>query len=252
MSPLIVANWKMNPPRLDDALKLYKSIATLSRSLKNIETVVCPPSPFIEPLMRSLRSSPVVLGGQNIHSESSGAFTGEVSGSMLYTAGARFVIVGHSERRAMGEDDELVSRKVLAAYKARLTPIVCVGESVRDSSGDYLHIVARQLEASVQYITGAQLAKTVIAYEPVWAIGDTAKKAAEPRDVEEMTLYIRRILADRIGPNKAARVRILYGGSVNAQNALDFLGDTRADGLLVGRASVTAQFLTMLKAVNAA
>ena len=247
---LIVANWKMNPPRVEDALKLYKETTQAARKCKNLEVAACVPAAYLSPLSKSSRSLAVALGAQDLFTEPKGAYTGEHAGTMLKGVGAEYVLVGHSERRAQGEDDELISRKLLAAHKARLTPILCVGESERDSHGEYLKYVGGQIERGLQYITGPQVAKTVIAYEPVWAIGEGAQRAAEPRDVEEMSLYIRRVIADRIGPNRANKMKLLYGGSVDASNAPDFLTGASANGLLVGRASLKSSFSNLLSAVN--
>ncbi|MDP3989530.1 MAG: triose-phosphate isomerase [bacterium] len=247
MERIVIANWKMNPSRIKDALKLFKTTHTATRACKNTTVMVAAPAPFL-PLLAKLPGKQVVsLAAQDLSHQGGGAYTGEVGGSMLASIGASHVLVGHSERRLQGEDDECVARKMLSAHKARLVPILCVGESQRDADGAYLRTVGDQVVQALQYLTASHIAKSMIAYEPIWAIG---AQAAQTRDVEEMCLYIRRSLSDRVGPNRAARIPILYGGSVEVRNAASFIEETGVQGLLVGRASLHASFGSLLKKVD--
>jgi len=247
---LVIANWKMNPARIQDALKLCKSTNAAARMVKNTQVIIAVPTPYIATLYKMPGKHYAFLSAQDVSYEEGGAFTGEVAGSMLFSSGATYVLVGHSERRLMGESDEQVARKMLATHKARLTPVLCVGEELRDEEGEYLKIVGEQVIQALQYLTASHIAGSVIAYEPVWAVGARATRAANPRDVEEMSLYIRRIVADRIGPNRAARVPILYGGSIEKGIAGIFMRDAGVQGLLVGRASLKVSFAKLLQEID--
>ncbi|MDP3956193.1 MAG: triose-phosphate isomerase [bacterium] len=250
MQQIVIANWKMNPPRLNEAVRLFKNTSQASKKLKHTSVVIATPVSYLYALSKTLKGKGPAFAAQDIFTEVLGAFTGEESATMLKEVGAEYAIVGHSERRAMGENNELISRKVLAAHKAKLIPILCIGESQRDSLGEYLKTIGEQLESGLQYVTGPQVAKTIIAYEPVWAIGAEAKKEATARDIVEVNLYIRRVLTDRIGPNKANSVSILYGGSVSAENISEYVKEAGVNGFLVGRASLLASFTKILEAVD--
>ena len=228
---LIAGNWKMNGLRAD-GLALTRGLAErAAASPPEAELLVCPPATLIAPVAEALRGGPVALGGQDCHTEPSGAHTGDVSAEMLADLGCRYVIVGHSERRANhGESDIRVRRKAEAALRAGLVPIVCVGETETERMrGEQADIVKRQLEGSLPERAGPESA--VIAYEPVWAIG--TGRTATSQDVAEMHAHIRGLLGGR-----GAAMRILYGGSVKAANAAELLALEDVDGALVGGASL--------------
>jgi triosephosphate isomerase len=231
---LIVGNWKMNGSLA--SLAELGAIAEAARSAGGVDVAICPPFTLIAPAVT--RSGGLAIGAQDCHSEPSGAHTGSVSAAMIQEAGARLVIVGHSERRAgQAETDEAVRGKAEAALAAGLTAIVCVGESeAQRSAGEHAAVVSAQLAGSVPEDAGD--GELVVAYEPIWAIG--TGKVATPADVASMHEVIRKALVERLG-ERGGRVRILYGGSVKPDNAGELLGVEDVDGALVGGASLTAR-----------
>lgn len=234
---LIIGNWKMYPVSLKDAKANFVGIKKLASTLRNVQTVICPPFVYGGELQKLVTGHRCVVGAQNAWVENEGAYTGEVSPAMLVSLKLSYVIIGHSERRAMGETDELVNKKVLAAVKAGLTVVLCVGERERDPDGEYMKLIANQLRVALHGIQKKELSQIVIAYEPIWAIGKHALRAASPDDALEVSILIKKTLADLYGKDGAS-VAILYGGSVDAKNAWEFLLKSQVDGLLVGRASL--------------
>ena len=234
---LIVGNWKMNGSL--GALAELGAIAAAAREAAGVDVAVCPPFTLIAPAIA--RGGGLAVGAQDCHAEDAGAHTGSVSAPMLKEAGARLVIVGHSERRAaQGDSDETVRAKAEAALRHGLTAIVCVGESEEQRlAGEHVNVVEAQLEGSLpdEAGTGAEGAELVVAYEPIWAIG-TGRTATVP-DVAAMHADIREALVQRFG-EAGGRIRILYGGSVKADNAAELLAVPDVDGALVGGASLTA------------
>src|SRR3989344_8352863 len=168
---LIVANWKMNPATLDKAKQLFKKIKVVAKGLKNINTVICPPFLYLNELRKLSSNSGVDLGVQNIFEEAAGAHTGEISAVMAYGVGARYAILGHSERRNLGETSDIVNKKVKLALSVGFTVIVCIGEKERDAEGDYLSFLKKELIESLKGVSKIFLDRVIIAYEPVWAIG---------------------------------------------------------------------------------
>lgn len=247
---IIVANWKMNPLTKKEAEKLWQGVAKNTPSLRKTEVVICPPFIYIDELKKLSRK--IILGVQNAFLGDTGAFTGEVSSEMLYLSGARYVILGHSERRARGETDTDINKKIKSALGSGLRPILCVGENMRDEEHGYFNLVKEQLEASLQGISKNSLKNIAIAYEPVWAISSTpGRRDATPEDSSEMAIFIRKVLSDKFG-REASRVRIIYGGSVNDRDAEGFLVRGGVDGLLVGRASLSAEkFAKIIKTCEA-
>jgi triosephosphate isomerase len=236
MAKLIAGNWKMNGLRTD-GLVLARRIADWARAERpSAALALFPPATLIAPLADALAGSEVALGGQDCHSAAKGAHTGDIGAAMLADLGCRYVIVGHSERRQdHGETDALVAAKAKAAHQAGLIAVVCIGETeAARNAGEALSVVARQLTGSLP--TGCESTNTVVAYEPVWAIG-TGRTAA-PDDVAEMHAAIRRQLAKQIRGGDQAR--ILYGGSVKPDNAKSLMAVANVDGALVGGASLDA------------
>ncbi len=235
----------MNPASLKDAEKLFSSVAKAVSYVKKTEIVACPPFLYLEKLSK-IRTKKIKLGAQNVFYEEKGAYTGEISPAMLENAGVKYVILGHSERRALGETNALINKKIKASLSAGLVPILCVGEDTRDESHAYFNIVKTQLEECLDGIKKVLIAKVIIAYEPVWAISSTPnRKDATPADSLEMVIFIRKILSDKFGPD-AGRIRIIYGGSVNEKDAADFLKNGEVDGLLAGKASLDAKKFTTI------
>lgn len=246
--PLIIANWKMNPATGKEAIQLFKSIKKDTIKNRKIELVIAPPAVFLSLLKKE---KGLVLGGQDMSAQDIGACTGDIAGSMLRDAGAQYVILGHSERRASGETSEQVSLKVLRAIKLGLVPVVCVGENVRDTTGQFFIDVKEQLRASITGLPKSMLSKIVIAYEPVWAIGKNAPRSATVAEAQEMILFIRKVLAEIAGSKKILDTKVVYGASVDEKNAYSLFHDTGADGLLVGRVSLDAKrFVKMIQQVS--
>ena len=236
--PLVAGNWKMHGSRAENA-SLVSGLLDLLQPGKRAEILLCPPFPYLMETGRLLKDSGVALGAQSVCAESQGAFTGEVSAAMLKDVGCGYVLVGHSERRQLfGESDALVARKFVAAQGQGLVPVLCVGETLEERESDQTtSVVTRQIEA-VLAVTGVQsLARAVIAYEPIWAIG--TGRTASPEQAQEVHAMIRSKVAERDG-TIGGSVRILYGGSVKASNAQELFAMPDIDGGLVGGASLKA------------
>lgn len=248
---LVVGNWKLGPITLVDAKKTFENIKKEAAGIKKTEVVLCPPYIFISELAK-IAGSRCKIGAQNAFWEAEGAFTGEVSPEQLAKFKISHVILGHSERRAMGETDDLVSKKVAAVLRVGMVAILCVGEKERDGEGKYLNFLEQQLRASLAGIPKRSLENIVIAYEPIWAIGAKATGAIAPADLEEMIIFIRKILSHIYDQEAVRAVPILYGGSVNERNCGDFLQQRGVSGLLVGRASLQSEkFIKIIKIAEA-
>ncbi len=229
----------MNPVSLKDAEKLFKDSSKAVSHIKKTEIVVCVPFVYIERLKKL--SKKMSVGAQDSFGLDAGPFTGEISAEMLYNIGARYVILGHSERRARGETNEVINKKLKGALSAGLVPILCVGESDRDHNHEYFNLVKTQLEECLHGVAKSSIPKMIIAYEPVWAISSTInRRDATPRDSEEMAIFIKKTLADKFGA-KIDMPRVIYGGSANEKDAGDFLNNGGVDGLLPGKASLAAK-----------
>lgn len=246
---LVVANWKMNGSETSNQVLLDALLPQIDGV--NCDVVVCPPFAYLSQVDELLDNSDVALGAQNCAVEVSGAFTGEVSATMLRDVGAQYVIVGHSERRALyGESDELVAAKLAAVKAEKLTPILCVGETLEErEAGQVFDVIGRQLMAVVNMFGAEGLADSVVAYEPVWAIGTGL--TASPEQAEEVHAMIRHLVGVNCGEDIASQLQILYGGSVNASNAEALFVQVNIDGALVGGASLKADdFAAICKSVR--
>jgi len=235
---IVIANWKMNPISEKEAERLFINTSKAVLGIKKTEVVACVPSLYLGKLKKFVKK--VKLGGQNIFYEESGAYTGEISAEMLYGVGARYVILGHSERRAMGETNEDINKKMKAALAVGLVPILCVGEKERDENHEYLNLIKTQVEECLKGVSRISISKIIIAYEPVWAIGKNAVREATPAEFLEMKIFIRKIFSGMFGL-KIKTPAIIYGGSADEKNAADFLKLGEADGFLVGRASLDVE-----------
>jgi triosephosphate isomerase len=237
--PLIAGNWKMHGTHAE-ATALLEALLPAARAARDRDVVVAPPFTGLETAARILAGGPIGLSGQNLHWESKGAFTGEVSAEMLRDVGCQWVIVGHSERRQyFGETNETVRQKVGAALRVQLTPIVCVGETLRErEGGNTLPVIERQVRDGLAGLARTALESLVLAYEPVWAIG--TGKTATPEQAEEVHAAIRALLRELAGEAAAETIRILYGGSVKADNIDALMRQPNLDGALVGGASLDA------------
>ncbi|MDE2188418.1 MAG: triose-phosphate isomerase [Patescibacteria group bacterium] len=247
---LLVGNWKMNPQTSDDAKRIFASYKKISVKISKTVLIACPPFVYLPLVSLTKGQKKVLSGAQDMFFESEGAYTGEISPRMLKNLGASHVIIGHSERRnKMGETDEIVSKKTIAASVAGLIPIICVGEATHDNDGAYLEFLRNQIKASLSGLPIAAAKKIIIAYEPIWAIG--AAEAMKPEDIRETALFIKKVFADIFGQEVALNLPVLYGGSVNWRNAADILSIGQVDGFLVGRESVNVPgFIELAKAMD--
>lgn len=244
---LVAGNWKMHGSLAENEV-LLKAVEGGARAIAGVDCAVCVPFPYLAQAQRVLSGTAVAWGAQNLSEHAKGAYTGEVSGSMLKDFGCRYVIVGHSERRALyGESDEAVARKFGAAQKEGLTPILCVGESLAErEAGVTEEVVGRQLDAVLGAAGADALGRAVLAYEPVWAIG--TGRTASPEQAQAVHAFIRGRIA-AASPAVAGAVRILYGGSVKGANAKELFAMADVDGGLVGGAALVAgEFLAICAA----
>jgi triosephosphate isomerase (TIM) len=248
---LVAGNWKMYKTAREGAA-LAREMVELLHARPAAQVAVCPPFTALEAVGAVLRDSGIHLGGQNLHPEPHGAFTGEIAGEMLAAVGCSFVIVGHSERRhGMGEDDATVARKLRAAQRAGLVPIVCVGETLAEREADRTaEVLVRQVRAAYDALGADATARTVLAYEPVWAIG--TGRVATPEQARDAHRVIRATLDQVVGAEAGARQCVLYGGSVNAGNAASLFAEADIDGALVGGASLEAASFWKIVAAAAA
>jgi triosephosphate isomerase len=238
---IVAANWKMNMTQAE-ATSFVSTFLLEAAESREVEVVIIPPFTAIGAVNAALENAQhIKVGAQNMHWERSGAFTGEISPAMLRDLFVRYVVLGHSERRTLfGETDEIVNRKVRAAHEAMLRPIVCVGESLEQRErGDVEKVLSGQLRGSLAGLEAKELHETVVAYEPVWAIG--TGKTATAGQAQEAHAYIRRVLADICDESTAEKIRIQYGGSVKPDNARTLMLQPDIDGALVGGASLEAR-----------
>jgi triosephosphate isomerase (TIM) len=246
---IIAANWKMNMTPSETASFLDPFLKTFPEAT-SVDIVIAPSFVSLAKASEFITPNPAVaLSAQNMSHEASGAFTGETSAAMLKEVGCEYVILGHSERRSLyAEDDMVINKKVHATLAAGLKPILCIGESLEERDGGQLEFVlSQQLEGSLAGISAAQMAEIVIAYEPVWAIG--TGRTASPEQAQETQAYVRSVLATLFGSDVAGATRIQYGGSVKPGNAAELIGQPDIDGFLVGGASLDAtSFAEIVKA----
>ncbi len=247
-TPVIVGNWKMHKT-VSDAMRLAKSLKVKFVGVRDVEIGICPPFTSLPSVTEVLKDSNIGVGAQNMHFAEKGAFTGEISPVMLVDLGCRYVILGHSERREhFGEKDDLILKKARSAHANKLTPIVCVGETLAQREGNKTEeVVGSQVDGSLGGLTAEEMMRTIIAYEPVWAIG--TGKTATPDQANAVHVFIRNRLVKLFNPTVASSVRIQYGGSVKPDNAKTLLGQSDIDGALVGGASLEADdFEAIVKA----
>jgi len=262
MKKLIIANWKMTPNSLKEARELFSATIKTAAKIKTAKVIICPPFVYLGLLATKVKPLSnkgltfVGLGSQDVFWEDSGSFTGEISAKMLKNLGVQYVIIGHSERRGLGETDEMVNKKIKQALANNLKVIFCVGEKTRDESGAHFQFIKDEIKNGLEKIPAKFLRNLIVAYEPVWAIssksfsGKAKFRADTPDDAFQMATYIKRIFVSSYG-KFSRRVPVLYGGSVDASNARTFLEKGNVDGLLVGRASWNAKtFKELLMSIN--
>ncbi|MCP3741582.1 triose-phosphate isomerase [Rossellomorea sp. BNER] len=246
--PIIAGNWKMHKT-MSEAKAFAEEVNGLVPDIEKVDTVICAPALFLERLVDCTKDYKPEIGAQNMHFEESGAFTGEISPVALEDLGVKYVILGHSERREMfNETDESVNKKTLAAFKHNLTPIVCVGETLDQREAEQTKsVVSEQVTKALTGLTEEQVKKTVIAYEPIWAIG--TGKSSTSEDANEVCAHIRKVVAEQFSQEAANELRIQYGGSVKPNNIKEYMAQSDIDGALVGGASLEPQsFLQLLEA----
>jgi triosephosphate isomerase len=245
---VIAGNWKMNNDLNESRDLISKLLTGLKNSTINCEVVICPPFTSLSEASTMIKGSTIKSGAQNFHQEENGAFTGEVSAKMLLSAGCEFVIIGHSERRAIFmESDDLINKKIRRAIKNNLKPIFCVGELLEEREKNITEqVIKTQVLKGLENFTVGDLKNLIIAYEPVWAIG--TGKTATPQQAEEVHHFIRKLIENHFSKEFAENLRILYGGSVKPDNSKDLLSQKNIDGALVGGACLNADsFLNIIK-----
>jgi len=249
---IIIGNWKMNPETFSEARELFNTVKREVKKIENVDVVIAPPAIWL-PQLKINDGDNVKIGAQNMHWEEKGAFTGEISPMMLKDAMVRYVIIGHSERRTnFGETDEMINAKILAAFKNKLTPILCIGEALEERKGEKTQdVLKKQLNNAFIDIMEDEVraSKIFIAYEPIWAIGSGLIPTFD--DILSAKLLIKKILAGLYSREVADKIPVLYGGSVSSLNTKDIINKGSVDGLLVGGASVKAnEFINIVKAVG--
>lgn len=249
---VIVANWKMNPETFSEAREIFNAVKKETRKIENVEVIIAPPAVWL-PQLKVDEGDNLKIGAQNMHWEEKGAFTGEISPVMLKDAMVKYVIIGHSERRIyFNETDDMVNAKILAAFKNKLTPILCFGENLEEKKREKTQdVIKKQISNAFIDIMEDEVRanKIFIAYEPIWAIGSGLIPTFD--DILSAKLLIKKILASLYNREIADKIPILYGGSVSGQNAKDIIDKGNMDGLLVGGASIKAnEFINIIKTVS--
>jgi len=243
---MIIGNWKMNPKSEREALEIIEKIKRELIPVVGIDLILCPPAVYLARLYQELRLTSIKLGAQNTNERNSGAFTGEISMPMI-KRWAKYVIIGHSERREIyKEDDKTINKKVINASIQNLIPILCIGETIKEIRMGDNETTIRQLEEDLKLVSPKDLAKIIFAYEPVWAIGK--ERGADPSYANQQMGLVRQAIASFYNRDLATKSRILYGGSVNAGTVKDYLDQPEINGVLVGGASVIAsEFVNICK-----
>ena len=246
---LVIGNWKLNPSSLSDSNKLVEGISKKYKAKEAVIVAVAPPFVYLTEVAKKIGRKAIFLAAQDVSTEPLGPFTGEVSAAQLRDLKMEYVIIGHSERRAMGETDEQVQKKMLLALKYKLTPVVCIGERERDGQGNFYTFVEKQVKSLTSVLSATEIKKIVIAYEPIWAIG--TGKTATAADVKEMQLFLFTVLTKIYDKITAQKVTLLYGGSVKPDNARELHMEGGMGGFLVGGASLKANdFLAIINATT--
>ncbi|MFX1377860.1 MAG: triose-phosphate isomerase [Promethearchaeota archaeon] len=249
--PIIGGNWKMNRGSPKEAIQMLESFIPLVKGINSVDIVICAPFTVLTVVYEILNKTNIKLGAQNMHFDEKGAYTGEVSPIFLKDIGVEYVILGHSERRDIfNESDALINKKLKKALSMGLKPIVCIGEHLNErESGKTKYIIEYQMNETFKNLTKAEILKTIIAYEPIWAIG--TGKTATPDQAEEIHVFIREILTRKFDKETAKAIRIQYGGSIKPDNAEDLFSKKNIDGGLVGGASLQSDSLfQIIKAAN--
>lgn len=244
--PIIVANWKNYPSSVIEVKSILRDLGKNRLFYKKISLFIAPPLVYLDQVVEKA-SGFAKVASQDIFEHTKGSFTGAVTSDILRGFGVRLSIIGHSERRALGETSLDVAKKIRLALKEGITPLVCIGESHHDQDGEHFNLLREQIEIALKGLNRkSEATKIVIAYEPVWAIGKSGKDAMKPEDLAQSVIFIRKVLSDLFGGSVALKVPILYGGSVDASNVESLWKETAVSGFLVGRASLKPQVFKKL------
>ncbi len=249
---LIVANWKMNPKSAEDAKKIITEIDKKSKGFGDVRLIVCPPFIFLNEVSKIIRSSKkIVLGAQDVFIGQGVSHTGETGIELLKKSGVKYILVGHSERRATSDSDEVVKEKMLGSLKEGLKVILCVGEKERNEHGDHYNEIREQIEDAIIKLPKKLIKNLIIAYEPVWAIGRPENEAIKSDQLHEITIFIKRLISDFLGAKEVEKVKILYGGSVTKNNFKEIIEKGNIDGLLIGRESLKVDnFIRLIREIK--
>ncbi len=241
--PIIGGNWKMNKGSPSEATKMLKELIPLVKKIKSVDIVIAPPFTALFSTIQTVKNTNIMVGAQNMYYEEKGAFTGEISSTFLKDLGCKYIILGHSERRDIfNESDVLINKKLKRAIKSDLLPIVCIGEHLEDrENGRAKDVLKSQFNLTFKDLNSEELSRVIIAYEPIWAIG--TGKTATPEQAEEIHIYIRELIANNFDKKTAEIVKIQYGGSIKPTNAKELFQKENIDGGLVGGASLQAKSL---------
>lgn len=249
MKKFIIANWKCNPTTQKKAKQLFLSVKKGLKNKKNVEVVICPPFCYLAVINNNL--SFIKLGAQNCFFEDKGAYTGEVSCEMLKSLKCKYVIIGHSERRKIfGETDKIINKKIKKALKFGLEPIFCIGETLEEKQqSNTFKVLEKEIKKGLEKVSKKEIKKIIVAYEPIWAIG--SNHPCEEDQAMTVALFIRKLISRLYNKQIAKKIRILYGGSTNSQNAFNYLRNSEIQGLLVGGASLKAkEFIKIIKTLG--
>ncbi len=237
----VIGNWKMNPVSRRDAKKLLEGVKDVVKKLKDTTVVVAVPSPYWSDVRGVYGGKKLALASQNINAADAGAHTGEVSVQMAKEFGVTYAIIGHSERRNLGETDGQINQKVKSLLSQDMRPVVCFGESERDTKGAYLSVLEGQIKAICNGVHRSRAEDMILAYEPIWAIGAKAKRPITTHELHEIVIYIRKMLTEIYDSKTAKKIPLIYGGSVNPRNAEALITEGYVDGFLPGRASLSPE-----------
>jgi len=251
-SKLIVANWKMNPGSAEKAKEIITELNAKSKSFGDNRLVICPPFIFLNEVSNIIISSKkILLGAQDVFIGQGVSHTGEVGTQLLKKAGVKYILVGHSERRATLDSDKVVKEKMIGALKEGFKVILCVGEKERNEHGDHYHEIKKQIEDAIIKLPKKLIKNLIIAYEPVWAVGRSESEAIKPDQLHEISIFIKRLVSDILGSKEVDKIKILYGGSVTKNNAREIFEKGNVDGLLVGRESLkTDNFIKLIQEIK--
>lgn len=248
---IIVANWKMNPGSAEKAKEIAFEINKKFKGSDDLQLVICPPFIFLNEVSKIIsQSKNIILGAQDIFVGQGVSHTGEVGIKLLKSAGVKYVLVGHSERREALDTNDVVKEKMMGSLKEGLKVILCVGEKERNEHGDHYHEVRKQIENAIIKLPKGLIKNLIIAYEPVWAIGKPENEAIKPDQLHEITIFIKRLVSDILGAKEVGKVKILYGGSVTKNNFKEIIEKGNVDGLLIGRESLKVNnFLELIREI---